>query len=62
MPLRLQVEFLNSFAVVNSLRVDLGVADDHSLPDGLVGFLKRDVAVLLVFNGPEAVVHLDFFG
>ena len=59
MALSLQVELLNALRVVHGLRVDLLVAHNDALPDGLVRLLEVNLEELAVLDAPEAVLDLD---
>jgi len=59
MTLGFEVKLFDSLAVVDCLGIDLLIAEDHTLPNRLVGLLKVDVEELAVFNVPERVIHFD---
>ena len=60
MALRFFVKLGNALGVVHLLGVNFRIAYEDGLPDGFSGLFKVQVKVLVIFNGPEAVVNSNF--
>lgn len=59
MSLCFQVELLYLLTVVNSLRIDLWITNQNTLPNSFVCFFKSNVEVLVVLNSPHGLFNLD---
>ena len=59
MTLCLFIKFVQFFAVIYGFRVNLLVAYEHLLPDGLARFFEVQYEVALLVYGPEGVLGLD---
>ena len=59
MALSLQIKLLNLLGVVDRLGINLFITDDYCFPNGLLSFLKCDLEILRVFNGPECLIDFD---
>lgn len=60
MALGLQVKLFNSFAIINSLCINLAISKNHTLPDSFVSFLEIDIQRFLIFYAPEWIYNFNF--
>jgi len=60
MTLSFEVELFYLLAVVYSLRINLRITKNNTLPDRFVSLLECHIEVLLVLNGPKRLLSLDF--